>query len=198
MLYSWPKAGMALHYVFRLIINSVCLQRFCLQHHDGSIRVWRHREEYMLPACMRHRRSGPLLEVLGYGVLLDTCFAQIWFALMVLWTVSLTFRCVMPLALSFIRTLQNATYQQVNAWPHVAAIVSWYRKCLTASLAFLFSRFLTNRKHQVYDCRATGSSLYGSHYCLWTAGSCWCCMVSSTCTCHSLKFSAQAYNSCYF
>ncbi|UYV80976.1 hypothetical protein LAZ67_19002333 [Cordylochernes scorpioides] len=32
--------------------------RFCLQHHDGRIRVWRHRER-MLNSCVMHRHTGP-------------------------------------------------------------------------------------------------------------------------------------------
>ncbi|GFT54916.1 transposable element Tcb1 transposase [Trichonephila clavipes] len=28
--------------------------RICLQHHDGQIRVWRHREERMLNSCIMH------------------------------------------------------------------------------------------------------------------------------------------------
>ncbi|GFW72080.1 transposable element Tcb1 transposase [Trichonephila clavipes] len=33
--------------------------RICLQHHDGRIRVWRHREERMLNSCVMHRHTGP-------------------------------------------------------------------------------------------------------------------------------------------
>ncbi|KFM71700.1 hypothetical protein X975_10599, partial [Stegodyphus mimosarum] len=33
--------------------------RFCLQHHDGRIRVWRHRGEIMLNSCVMHRHIGP-------------------------------------------------------------------------------------------------------------------------------------------
>ncbi|GFW58018.1 transposable element Tcb1 transposase [Trichonephila clavipes] len=32
--------------------------RICLQHHDGRIRVWRHREERMLNSCLMHRHTG--------------------------------------------------------------------------------------------------------------------------------------------
>ncbi|KFM64106.1 Transposable element Tc1 transposase, partial [Stegodyphus mimosarum] len=32
--------------------------RFCLQHHDGRIRVWRHRGERMLNSCVMHRHTG--------------------------------------------------------------------------------------------------------------------------------------------
>ncbi|GFY29551.1 transposable element Tcb1 transposase [Trichonephila clavipes] len=31
----------------------------CLQHHDGRIRVWRHRRERMLNSCVMHRHTGP-------------------------------------------------------------------------------------------------------------------------------------------
>ncbi|GFU69469.1 transposable element Tc3 transposase [Trichonephila clavipes] len=32
--------------------------RICLQHHDGRIRVWRHRGERMLNSCVMHRHTG--------------------------------------------------------------------------------------------------------------------------------------------
>ncbi|GFV66499.1 transposable element Tcb1 transposase [Trichonephila clavipes] len=32
--------------------------RICLQHHDGRIRVWRHREERMLNSCVMHHHTG--------------------------------------------------------------------------------------------------------------------------------------------
>ncbi|GFW67104.1 transposable element Tcb1 transposase [Trichonephila clavipes] len=34
--------------------------RFCLQHYDGRIRVWRHRGERMLNSCVMHRHTGPV------------------------------------------------------------------------------------------------------------------------------------------
>ncbi|GFU60594.1 transposable element Tcb1 transposase [Trichonephila clavipes] len=33
--------------------------RICLRHHDGWIRVWRHRGERMLNSCIMHRHTGP-------------------------------------------------------------------------------------------------------------------------------------------
>ncbi|GFX27337.1 transposable element Tcb1 transposase [Trichonephila clavipes] len=33
--------------------------RICLQHHDGRIRVWRHRGERMLSRSVMHRHTGP-------------------------------------------------------------------------------------------------------------------------------------------
>ncbi|GFT89790.1 transposable element Tcb1 transposase [Trichonephila clavipes] len=33
--------------------------RICIQHHDGRIRVWRHRGERMLNSCVIQRHTGP-------------------------------------------------------------------------------------------------------------------------------------------
>ncbi|GFV16087.1 transposable element Tcb1 transposase [Trichonephila clavipes] len=33
--------------------------RICLKHHDGRIRVWRHRGVRMLNSCVMHRHTGP-------------------------------------------------------------------------------------------------------------------------------------------
>ncbi|GFW31765.1 transposable element Tcb1 transposase [Trichonephila clavipes] len=33
--------------------------RLCLQHHDGRIRVWRHRGERILNSCVMHRHTSP-------------------------------------------------------------------------------------------------------------------------------------------
>ncbi|GFV48316.1 transposable element Tcb1 transposase [Trichonephila clavipes] len=32
--------------------------RFCLQHHDGRIRIWKHRGERLLNYCVMHRHTG--------------------------------------------------------------------------------------------------------------------------------------------
>ncbi|GFU67180.1 transposable element Tcb1 transposase [Trichonephila clavipes] len=46
--------------------------RICLQHHDGRIRVWRHRGERMLNSCVLHRYTGPapgiMIELLPWPV----------------------------------------------------------------------------------------------------------------------------------
>ncbi|GFW56575.1 DUF4817 domain-containing protein [Trichonephila clavipes] len=38
--------------------------RICLQHHDGWIRVWRHRGERMLNSCIVHHHTGPALGIM--------------------------------------------------------------------------------------------------------------------------------------
>ncbi|GFU26138.1 transposable element Tcb1 transposase [Trichonephila clavipes] len=41
--------------------------RICLQHHDGRIRVWRHRGERMLNSCVMHRHTGPVPGIMVWG-----------------------------------------------------------------------------------------------------------------------------------
>ncbi|GFX45013.1 transposable element Tcb1 transposase [Trichonephila clavipes] len=50
--------------------------RICLQHHDGRVQVWRHREERMLNSAtlVLHR-------VLWYGAVLDITLALLYYAL---------------------------------------------------------------------------------------------------------------------
>ncbi|GFU41690.1 transposable element Tcb1 transposase [Trichonephila clavipes] len=39
--------------------------RICLQHHDGRIRVWRHRGKSMLNSCVMHRHTSPITGIMG-------------------------------------------------------------------------------------------------------------------------------------
>ncbi|GFW32004.1 transposable element Tcb1 transposase [Trichonephila clavipes] len=41
--------------------------RICLQHHDGRIRVWRHRGERMLDSCVMHRHTGAAPDIMIWG-----------------------------------------------------------------------------------------------------------------------------------
>ncbi|GFW29736.1 transposable element Tcb1 transposase [Trichonephila clavipes] len=41
--------------------------RICLQHHDGRIRVWRHRGERMLNSCVMHRHTGLAPGIIVWG-----------------------------------------------------------------------------------------------------------------------------------
>ncbi|GFV51888.1 transposable element Tcb1 transposase [Trichonephila clavipes] len=41
--------------------------RICLQHHDGRIRVWRHRGERMLNSCVMQRHTDPALGIIVWG-----------------------------------------------------------------------------------------------------------------------------------
>ncbi|GFV21416.1 transposable element Tcb1 transposase [Trichonephila clavipes] len=39
---------------------------FCLQHHDGRIRVWRHRGERMLNSCVLYHHTGPAPGIMSH------------------------------------------------------------------------------------------------------------------------------------
>ncbi|KFM62380.1 Transposable element Tcb1 transposase, partial [Stegodyphus mimosarum] len=41
--------------------------RFCQQHHDGRIRVWRLRGERTLNSCVMHRHTGPAPDIMVWG-----------------------------------------------------------------------------------------------------------------------------------
>ncbi|GFX81410.1 transposable element Tcb1 transposase [Trichonephila clavipes] len=41
--------------------------RICLQHHDGWIRVWRHRGERILNSCIMHCHTGPAPGIMVWG-----------------------------------------------------------------------------------------------------------------------------------
>ncbi|GFX05283.1 transposable element Tcb1 transposase [Trichonephila clavipes] len=41
--------------------------RICLQHHDGRIRVWRHRGERMLNRCVMYHHTGPATGIMVWG-----------------------------------------------------------------------------------------------------------------------------------
>ncbi|GFS60955.1 transposable element Tcb1 transposase [Trichonephila clavipes] len=43
------------------------VSRICLQHHNGRIRVWRHRGERMLNSCVMHRPTGPAPDIMVWG-----------------------------------------------------------------------------------------------------------------------------------
>ncbi|GFV80408.1 transposable element Tcb1 transposase [Trichonephila clavipes] len=41
--------------------------RICLQHHDGRIRIWKHRGETKLNSCVMHRHTGPASGIMVWG-----------------------------------------------------------------------------------------------------------------------------------
>ncbi|GFX65995.1 transposable element Tcb1 transposase [Trichonephila clavipes] len=41
--------------------------RICLKHHNGRIRVWRHRGKRMLSSCVMHRHTGPAQSIMVWG-----------------------------------------------------------------------------------------------------------------------------------
>ncbi|GFX71690.1 transposable element Tcb1 transposase [Trichonephila clavipes] len=97
--------------------------RFCLQHHDGRIRVWRHRGECILTACIRLRNTGPSPDVMVWGAIEYTSQSPLVHIDGTLNSVRYISGVLRPLALRFIRALRNPTFQQDNARSHVTGIV---------------------------------------------------------------------------
>ncbi|GFU42504.1 transposable element Tcb1 transposase [Trichonephila clavipes] len=97
--------------------------RICLQHHDGRIRVWRHREERMLNSCVMHRHTAPAPGIIVWsGIeyhsrtplvrIAGTLNSQLYNS-----------EVLEPVVLPYIQGLATAIFQQDNARLHVACIV---------------------------------------------------------------------------
>ncbi|GFW48255.1 transposable element Tc3 transposase [Trichonephila clavipes] len=97
--------------------------RICLQHHDGRIRVWRHRGERMLNSCVTHRHTNTAPGIMvwdGIGYHSRTPLERIASTLNSQRYISEVFE---PVVLPYLQGLATAIFQQDNARPHVARIV---------------------------------------------------------------------------
>ncbi|GFX89242.1 transposable element Tcb1 transposase [Trichonephila clavipes] len=97
--------------------------RICLQHHDGWIRVWRHRGERMLNSGVMHRHTGPVPGIMGWdgiGYPSRTPLVRIDGTLSSQRYIS---EVLVPVVIPYIQGLTIAIFQQDNARPHVARIV---------------------------------------------------------------------------
>ncbi|GFX64101.1 transposable element Tcb1 transposase [Trichonephila clavipes] len=97
--------------------------RICLQHHDGRIRVWRHRGERMQNSCFMHRHTGPAPDIMvwgGIGYHSRTPLVRIAGTLNSQRYIS---KVLEPVVLPYLQGLATAIFQQDNARPHVARIV---------------------------------------------------------------------------
>ncbi|GFW08159.1 transposable element Tcb1 transposase [Trichonephila clavipes] len=95
----------------------------CPQHHDGWIRVRRHRGERMLNSCVMHRHTGPALGIMllgGIGYHSHTPLVRIAGTLNSQRYISEVLESVV---LPYLQGLATAIFQQDNARPHVAGIV---------------------------------------------------------------------------
>ncbi|KFM64192.1 Transposable element Tcb1 transposase, partial [Stegodyphus mimosarum] len=100
--------------------------RFCLQHHDGRIRVWRHRGERMLNSCIMHRPTGPAPGIMvwgGIGYHSRTPLVRVAGTLNSQRYIS---EALEPVALPYFQGLPTAIFQQDNARTHVARIVQGF------------------------------------------------------------------------
>ncbi|GFX44949.1 transposable element Tcb1 transposase [Trichonephila clavipes] len=97
--------------------------RICLQHHDGRIRVWRHRGERMLNSCVMHRHTGPAPGIMVWGCIgyhSRTPLVRIAGTLNYQRYIS---EVLEPVVLPYLQGLATAIFQQDNARPHVARII---------------------------------------------------------------------------
>ncbi|GFS72197.1 transposable element Tcb1 transposase [Trichonephila clavipes] len=100
--------------------------RLCLQHHDGRIRVWRHRGEKILNSCVTHHHTGPATGILvwgGIGYPSRTPLVRISGTLNRQCNIS---EVLEPVALPYLQGLATAIFQVDNARPHVARIVHMF------------------------------------------------------------------------
>ncbi|GFW25145.1 transposable element Tcb1 transposase [Trichonephila clavipes] len=97
--------------------------RICLQHHDGWIRVCRHRGEKMLNSFIMHRHTGPAPGIMVWGGIeyhsrtplvriADTLNSQRYIS-----------EVLEPVVLPYHQGLATDIFQQDNARPHVKHIV---------------------------------------------------------------------------
>ncbi|KFM70874.1 hypothetical protein X975_09885, partial [Stegodyphus mimosarum] len=97
--------------------------RICLQHHDGRIRVWRHRGERMLNSCVTHRHTGPAPGIMVWGGIGYHSRTPLVCIVGTLNSQRYISKVLEPVALPYLQGLPTAIFQQDNARPHVARIV---------------------------------------------------------------------------
>ncbi|UYV68403.1 hypothetical protein LAZ67_5004220 [Cordylochernes scorpioides] len=152
--------------------------RFCLQHHDGRIRVWRHGVERMLNSCVVHHHT-VLHRVLWYGAVLDItlallyvriagtlnsqrtsprCWSQLSF---------LTFRaCPQPY---FHRIMRDHTWHALSKGSSSIARLNCFPGLLAGSFA--------DRKHVVHGCSKIDPDYIPSCHTRSTLATCGSCLV---------------------
>ncbi|GFV76663.1 transposable element Tcb1 transposase [Trichonephila clavipes] len=96
---------------------------FCLHHQNGRIRVWRHRGERILTACICLRHTGPSPGVMIWGVIGYTSWSLLVRIEGTLNGARYLSFVPLPVALHFIQALRNPMFQHYNERPHVIGIV---------------------------------------------------------------------------
>lgn len=94
--------------------------RFNLQHHDGRIRVRRHRGERDLPECILQRHSGQTPGVMVWGAISYHGRSRLIRIDGNLNSDRYIREVVQPEVIPFLQNLPGAVFQQDNARPHVA------------------------------------------------------------------------------
>ncbi|GFX20706.1 transposable element Tcb1 transposase [Trichonephila clavipes] len=97
--------------------------RICQQHHDGQIRVWRHRGERMLNSCVMHRHTGPAPGIMVWGGIGYHSHTPLVHIAGTLNSQRYISEMLEPVVLPYLQGFATAIFQQDNARPHVARIV---------------------------------------------------------------------------
>ncbi|KFM68277.1 Transposable element Tc3 transposase, partial [Stegodyphus mimosarum] len=100
--------------------------RFCLQHHDGRIRVWKHRGERMLNSCAMHRHTGPALGIMVWGDIGYPSHTPLVCIANTLNSQHYISEVLESVVLPYLQGLHTAIFQQNNAQPQVARIVQGF------------------------------------------------------------------------
>ncbi|GFT36549.1 transposable element Tcb1 transposase [Trichonephila clavipes] len=91
----------------------------CLQHHDGRIRVWRHRGERMLNSCVMHRHTGPATGIMVWGGIEYHSRTPLVCIPGTLNSQRYITKVLEPVVLPYLQGLATAIFEQDNARPHV-------------------------------------------------------------------------------
>ncbi|GFX41775.1 transposable element Tcb1 transposase [Trichonephila clavipes] len=94
--------------------------RFCLQHHDVWIRVWRHHGERLLNCCVIRRHTGPAPGIIAWGGIGFHSRTPLVRIAGTLNSQHYLSGVLEPAVLPWIQRLPSAIFQQANARPHVA------------------------------------------------------------------------------
>ncbi|UYV66259.1 hypothetical protein LAZ67_4001042 [Cordylochernes scorpioides] len=118
--------------------------RFCLQNHDGRIRVWRHLGERMLNSCVMHRHTGPAPGIMVWGGIGYHSRTPLVRFAGTLNSQRYIFEVLEPVVLPYLQDLPTVIFKQDNAQPHVAHI---------------FKRFFVNHQIELLPCPARSPDL---------------------------------------
>ncbi|GFS51473.1 transposable element Tcb1 transposase [Trichonephila clavipes] len=97
--------------------------RICLQHHDGRIRVWRHRGERMLNSCVMYRYTGPAPGIMVWGNIGYPSHTPLVRIAVTLNSQRYISEVLESVVLPYLQGLVTAIFQQDNTRPHVERIV---------------------------------------------------------------------------
>ncbi|UYV70154.1 hypothetical protein LAZ67_7002012, partial [Cordylochernes scorpioides] len=97
--------------------------RFCLQHHDGRVRVWRHRGEKMLNSCVMHRHTGPTPGIIVWGGIGYHSRTPLVCIAGILNSQRYNSEVLEPVVFPYLQGLPTAIFQHNDVRPHVARIV---------------------------------------------------------------------------